>query len=85
MGVGFKGNQPKLLKKITDFIIDRYFLAQFTYSGKLVTRGHRKNSFKERKNIVVLLYGIACKVDKNYEEENFTLHLKDKILRYAGE
>lgn len=84
MGLGFKGNQPKLLRKIVDFIFDRYFLAQFTYCGKLV-KSHRKGSFKEKKNIIELLHGIAHKVDKNYDEETFTLHLKDKILRYAGE
>lgn len=79
-----KGNQPKLLKKLTEIIFERVFLAQFTFSGKSV-KGQRKNSFKQNVNIIALLYSVACEIDKSYDEDDFKAHLRDKILKYAGE
>lgn len=79
-----KGNQPKLLKKIVGCIMDRDFLAKFSFTGKLA-KGQRKISFQNQKNIMALLYPIASKIDKTFEEEDVSGYLKDKILRYAAE
>lgn len=79
-----KGNQPKLLKHVAHIIVDRVFLAQFSYSGKSL-KNQRKMAFTERKNIVALLYSVAGKVDTAYEEDDMKLHLRDKILKYAAE
>lgn len=73
----------KLLKKLVAWIIDRYFLAQFTYAGRAV-KGHRKNSFKKNENIIEFLYSVAKTIDKNYERLDFEDNLKS-ILKYAGE
>lgn len=78
-----KGNQMKLLRKLVALIIDRYFLAQFTYSGRSV-KGQRKNSFKKNENIIAFLYSVANRIDKNYEKGDFEDNLK-VILKYAGE
>lgn len=59
-------------------------MAQFTFSGKSV-KGQRKNSFKKQANIIELLYSVVSKIDKNYEKDDFEMHLRDKILKYAGE
>lgn len=80
-----KGNQPKLLRKILDFIVDRTFLAKFSYTGKLVKGQKRKISFSQKKNIVDLLYAIASKVDKTYEKDDLKTYLRDKILKHAAE
>lgn len=79
-----KSNQPKLLRAIVYFIVDRVFLAQFSFSGKSV-KGQRKISFIGKQNIVALLYSIARKVDRAYEEDDMKEHLRDKVLKYAAE
>lgn len=79
-----KGNQPKLLRKIVYFIMDRRFMANFTYSGKS-TKGQRKIAFKMQQNIIGLLYSIVSKIDKSFDKDNLTLYLKDNILKYASE
>lgn len=73
----------KLLRKLVALIIDRYFLAQFTYSGRAV-KGQRKNSFKKNENIIDFLYSVAKTIDKNYDRLDFEDNLKS-ILKYAGE
>lgn len=79
-----KGNQAKLLKAVVNLIIDHFFMAQFTFSGKTV-KGQRKYSFKKKANIIALLYSVASQIDKNYGKDDFDIHLRDKILKYAGE
>lgn len=78
-----RGNQPKLLKMVVDLLMDRLFLSKFSFSGKSI--GQKKNSFKDRSNIVELLYAITSHIDRNYEKTDFVSHLRDKILKYAGE
>lgn len=79
-----KGNHTKMLRAVIALIIDRYFMAGFSYSGKSV-KGQRKTPLKSYENILSLLYSVANKIDKNYEKEDFEADLKDKILKYAGE
>lgn len=77
-----KGNQPKLLKKIVNCIMDSKFMATFNYSGKTTKKdGPRKNSFKDQTNVVALLYSIVSNIDKHFVEADFTEFLKEICKR----
>lgn len=65
--------------------MDRLFLTKFTYSGKYVKGHEKKMSFKEKENIVTLLFSIVSKIDKSYEKDDFDVYLRDKVIKYASE
>lgn len=33
---------------------------------------------------MALLYSIVSKIDRDYDEDDMKIHLRDKILKYAG-
>lgn len=78
------GNQPKLLKQIINVIVERKFLSNFTWTGKS-TKGQKKQSFQDSKNIVRLIYDIAFHHDDSYQYKHFVNHLVNKVLKYAYE
>lgn len=78
-----RGNQPKLLKKIFGFLIEKQFLAdKICYSRK---SAKKPVAFIAKANVVSLLQSIAVKIDRNYDFEDLKLDLRDKIIKHAGE
>lgn len=78
------GNQPKLLKYVVYCILDRQFLATFTWSGKSVG-GKTKKSLSKSTHIIDLFYSIVSKIDSSYNHPAFIDNLKNKIMKYAYE
>lgn len=78
-----RGNQPKLLKRIIGFLMEKQFLAdKVCYSRK---SAKKTVALKAKTNFISLLHSIAVKIDKNYDFEDMMLDLRDKIIKHAGE
>lgn len=74
----------KTLRTVLGMLIERRFLAQFTWSGKSKP-GIRKLALKDRDDIVNLLYTIASQIHPKYVKTVFKRDLVDKILKFAYE
>lgn len=66
-------------------MIDRVFLAEYTWTGKTVGGRANKKSFKTLKKINDFIYETVNTIDGGYSQSTFLDHLKNKILKYAYE
>lgn len=74
----------RTLKIVLGLMIDRRFLAEFTWSGKSVP-GVRKTAFRDQSHIVDILYKMTLQVHPKYARTSFHKDLVDKILKFAFE
>lgn len=74
----------KTLKILLGLIIDRRFLAEFTWSGKSVP-GVRKIAFRDLNHIVDLIYDMTSKVHTKYTRPSYHKDLVDRVLKFAHE
>lgn len=74
----------KTVKTVLGLIIDRRFLAEFTWSGKSKP-GTRKKPFRDEKNVINLIHTIALQKHTTYTREQFEKDMVDKVFKFAYE
>lgn len=78
------GCRLKILKRFLFSIIDRIFLANFTWTGK--TNGpERKIAFSKFENVLDLMFTLVKKNDEHYPLKTLKDYLINRILKYAYE
>lgn len=78
------GCRLKILKRFLSSILDRAFLANFTWTGKTIGTD-RKIPFGKFKKILDLMFALVTKNDENYPRKTMTDFLVNRILKYAYE
>lgn len=77
-----KLNQDQLLKRLVYGIIDRHFLAEFTWSGKS-TSGKKKLAFRDLTNVLNLIQTVIRIKYNSYSDEDFRDSVINKVLKFA--
>lgn len=80
-----KGNKPKLMKHVLFTMVERSFLASFTWTGKAGKGQPRKHAIRDYPNFLQVLHFILKKLEGSYDDDMFYDHLKNKVLCYAYE
>lgn len=75
----------KSMRMVLNFLIDRQFLADFTWTGKTKKIGSRKHALREFNGVVDLIYEIVAHWHPNYMRTDFHKDLVDKVLKFAYE
>lgn len=65
-------------------VIDRVYLAEFTWTGKSVG-GRGKNAFRDLDKTNDFLYDVINTIDEGYTKKSYLDDLKNKIIKYAYE
>lgn len=74
----------KMAKKILLMIMDRVFLAQFTWTGKS-RPGTRKIAFQEYNRTVGIIFALTSKIHRSYTKEQYRKDMVDRIFKFAYE
>lgn len=75
----------KTLKATTGLIIERMFLADFTWTGKSKAGYSRKIALKKFERLIQLLHAIVSDLHPNKDYDKFNDDLVNRVLKYSYE
>lgn len=72
----------KTVKTVLGLLIDRIFLAKFTWSGRSKP-GTRKIALCDFTESLKFIYTVASKIHMGYTKEDFRSDMVDNVLKFA--